>query len=88
MKIKLNSHAEFSLKKPIETLSMTIVVRAVIHENNKYYLQVFAGECLFLIMKNIKILFFDRIGVSQETDVNKTKCFKRVWYLPQLVFLK
>ena len=78
MKIKLNSHAELPLKKPIETLSMTILVRAVIHENNKYFLQVFAGECQFLIMKNIKILFFDRIGVSQETDVNKTKCFKRV----------
>ena len=44
---KLNSHAELPLKKMIETLSMTIVVRAVIHENNKYYVQFVAGECLY-----------------------------------------
>ena len=36
-------------------------------------------------MKNIKILFFDRIDVSQETDVNKTSASKECaiclnWY--------
>ena len=47
MKIKFNSDDELSLNKTIEIPSMTIVVRAVFHENNKYYPQVFLGECLY-----------------------------------------
>ena len=31
----------------IEISSMIIVVRAVFHENNKYYRQVFLEECLY-----------------------------------------
>ena len=29
---------------------MTIVVRAIFHENNKYYPQVFLDECLYLLL--------------------------------------
>ena len=46
MKIKLNSDDEFPLNKTIEIHSMIIVVRAVFHESNKYYPQVFLDECL------------------------------------------
>ena len=41
MKIKFNSVDELPLNKTKEITSMIIVVRAVFHENNKYYLQVF-----------------------------------------------
>ena len=41
MKIKFNSDDELPLNKTIEIPTMTIVVRAVFHENNKYYPQVF-----------------------------------------------
>ena len=46
MNIKFNSNDELLLNKTIEIPSMIIVVRAVFHENNKYYLQVFLDECL------------------------------------------
>ena len=41
MKIKFNSDDELTLNKTIEIPSIRIVVRAVFHENNKYYPQVF-----------------------------------------------
>ena len=47
MKIKLNADDELPLNKMIEIPTMTIVVRAVFHENNKYYPQVFLDECLY-----------------------------------------
>ena len=46
MKIKLNLDDELPLNKTIEIPSMTTVVRATFHENNKYYLQVFLDKCL------------------------------------------
>ena len=42
MKIKFNSDG-FPLNKTIKIPSMMIVF----HENNKYYPQVFLGECLY-----------------------------------------
>ena len=38
MKVKFNSDYELPLNKTIEIPSMTIVAKAVFHENNKYYL--------------------------------------------------
>ena len=49
MKIKFNSDNELSLNKTIEIPTMKIVVRAVFHENNKYYRYVFLDECLYKI---------------------------------------
>ena len=46
MKIKFNSDDGLPLNKTIEIPTITIVVRAVFHENNKYYPQVFLDECL------------------------------------------
>ena len=45
MKIKLNLDDELPLNKTIEIPSMIIVVRAIFHDNNKYYPQVFLDEC-------------------------------------------
>ena len=47
MKIKFNLNDELPLNKTIEIPTMTIVVRAVFYENNKYYPQVFLDECLY-----------------------------------------
>ena len=47
MKIKFNSDDELPLNKTIEIPTMKILVRAVFHENNKYYPQVFLDEYLY-----------------------------------------
>ena len=47
MRIKFNSDDELPLNKTREIHNATIVVRAVFHENKKYYLQVFLDECLY-----------------------------------------
>ena len=47
MKIKFNPDNELPLSKTIDILTMTIVIRAVFHKNNKCYPQVFIGESLF-----------------------------------------
>ena len=49
MKIKLNWDGELYLNKVIGILFITIIVRAVFHENNKYYPQAFLDECLHKI---------------------------------------
>ena len=41
MKTKFNSDDELPLNKTVEIPTITIVARAVFHENNKYYPQVF-----------------------------------------------
>ena len=46
MKIKFNSDDELPLNKTIGIHSITIVLRIVFHENNKYYPKVFLEECL------------------------------------------
>ena len=50
-KIKFDSDDVLTLNKIIEIPTMTIVARAVFHENNKYYQQVFFDECLYKIYK-------------------------------------
>ena len=48
MKIKCNLDDELPLNKTIEIPSMIIAVRAIFHENNKYYPQVCLDECLYI----------------------------------------
>ena len=48
-KLKLNSDNKLPLNKTIEIASMITVVRGVFPENNKYYLQVFLDECLYIL---------------------------------------
>ena len=50
---------------------MTVVVGAIFLQNNKYYQQVFLGECLYKLQKIM--LYHDRLHVSEVTDVNKIK---------------
>ena len=82
MKTKFNSDDELPLNKTKEIPTITIVVRAVFHENNEYYPRIFLDECLYKL-KNL--LYYDRIDSSEGTDVNKTSGSKecdicRYWY--------
>ena len=47
IKIKFNSDDKLPLNKTVEISTIAIVARAVFHENNKYYLQVFLDKCLY-----------------------------------------
>ena len=49
MKIKFNSDDELPLNKTIEIPSIITIVRAIFHENNKHYPQVFLDGCLYKI---------------------------------------
>ena len=46
IKIKFNSDDELPRLKAIKIISIVIVARAVFHEINKYYPQVFLDGCL------------------------------------------
>ena len=47
MKIKSNSDKQLPLNNMIGIPTMTIVVKAIFLENNKYYPQVFLDKCLY-----------------------------------------
>ena len=49
VKVKLNSDDELHLNKTIEIPGITIVVRVIFYENNKYYTQVFSAKCLYKV---------------------------------------
>ena len=49
IKTKFNSDDELPLYKTIKIPTITTVVRAVFHENNKHYPQVSSDECLYKI---------------------------------------
>ena len=69
MKLKFNLNDELPLNKMIEIYGMIIIVRVSFHGNNKYYPQVFIDK---YNMINIKILYCDRIDVSEGIVCNKT----------------
>ena len=48
MKIKFDSDDNLPLNKTVEIPLMTLIVRAIFHEN-KYYPQVFLDKCLYKI---------------------------------------
>ena len=47
MKIKFNSDNSLPLNKTLKLHNMTIIVRSVFEEDDKYYPQVFLDECLY-----------------------------------------
>ena len=47
LKIRFNSDGNLPLNKTTEIHNVTIVVRAIFHENKKYYPHVFLDECLY-----------------------------------------
>ena len=47
MKIIFYSDDNLPLNKVIKLHNLTVVVRSVLEENDKYYLQFFLDECLY-----------------------------------------
>ena len=81
MKIKLNSDDDLPLNKTLEFRNMIIVVRAVFHEENKYYPKAFLHECLHN----------DRIEVTKGIDVSKTDGSRECiichyWFFLNIIF--
>ena len=58
MKIKFDSDENLPLNKTIGILIVKVVIKAVFHENNKYYPQVFSDELYQ------KYVIFVTIGIS------------------------
>ena len=46
MKIKFNSDDDLPLNKKLKLHNMTMAIRSVFQEDNKYYSKVFLNECL------------------------------------------
>ena len=68
MKIKFYSDHELPLNKTIKIPTITIVVRAIFLENNKYYPQVFLHECLCKIYMKSK-------NELKEIDIKNRVCY-------------
>ena len=49
IKVKFDLDDELPLNKTTEIPTVTIIVRVIFLENNKYYPQVFLDECLYKI---------------------------------------
>ena len=71
MKIKFSSHDELPLNKTIEIPSMIIVVRAIFHENNKYYSQVSPDELLYELKKISKCYIMTEMMFLKEFILEK-----------------
>ena len=71
MKIKFNSDDELPLNKMIQTPSMIIAVRAVFIKVTKIFQKVFRWMSI-KTMNKIKMLYYDRIGITEWNDINKT----------------
>ena len=47
MKIKFNSDNNFPLYKMLKLHMLSVIVRSVLEDDDKYYPQVFLNECLY-----------------------------------------
>ena len=53
---------------------MTIIIRSVFEEDDKFYPQLFLGDTLYELLG--KCLQYEKIDVSEGIDVNKTSSSK------------
>ena len=51
MKIKRNSDDDLPSLKILNTYNLVILIISALYDNDKYYPQVFLGECLFKLPK-------------------------------------
>ena len=73
MKIESDSDDNLPLNKTIEIPMLTIVIRAVFPENNKYYPQVLLDECLYKIQKwytMIELMFLKELSLTKQVHQN------------------
>ena len=70
-----------TFNKTIEIPIVTIVIKAVFHENNKYYSQVFLDECLYKLLKYcimIELTFLNEIMLIKQVHQKCHVC--HYWY--------
>ena len=77
MKIKCNSDDDLLLNKTLEMCNMIVVVRAVFHENNKYYPQTFLMNAY---------VSYKRYILIESTFVMKIMLIRQIFLL--LVFFR
>ena len=75
MKIKFNSDDNLPLNKPLKFRLMTISIRSVFEEDGNLYTQVYFNDTLYELNVQ-KMLEYNRIDISEGTDVNKTNLSK------------
>ena len=90
MKIKFNSDDDLPLNKPLKFHLMTISIRSVFEEDGKLYPQVYFNDTLYELNVQ-KMLEYNRIDISEGTDVNKTNSSKefdicQYWYFNDIGF--
>ena len=78
MKIRFSSDDNLPLIKTLKFYSMTVTIRYVFSEDNKLYPQVFLDEALFSLQNMLK---YDRIDISEGTDVDEIKNQKNVRFV-------
>ena len=66
MRTKFNSNDNLPLNKILKLHNLTVVVRSVCEEDNKYYPQIFLHECLY----GLQMKEYDRIDISEGIDIN------------------
>ena len=84
MKINFNSDDDLALNKQLKLYMLTIIVRTVFEEDGKYYPQIYLENCM-----NYKMLQYERIDVSEGTDLNKSDKSKECiichyWYFKDI----
>ena len=81
IKIKLDSDDKLPLNKTMKIPIMVIVVRAIFYENN---IMLSTSFLRWISVQNIKMLYYDRIDVSEGIGINKTRASKEsarhYWY--------
>ena len=91
MKIKFSSDDDLPLNKPLKFHAMTIIIRSVFEEDDKFYLQLFLDDALYELHIKKKMLEYDRIDILEGMDVNKTSASKECdichfWYFKYIGF--
>ena len=69
MKTKFDSDDDLPLNKILKFRILTIIIRTIFEEDDKYYSQVFLDDYLY----EISMVEYDRIDISEGIDINKTK---------------
>ena len=93
MKIKFNTGDNLPLNTPLRLYLLTIIVRCIFEEDDKFYPQLYLDDCLyeFPVASNILMLEYDRTDIFERTDVNKTSASKECgifhyWYFKDICF--
>ena len=82
MKIKSNSDEDLPLNKPLKLHAMTIIIRSVFEENEKYYPQTFFRRMLAWV---IKMLQCERLIFQKELILIK-QVHQKMYAFSVLVF--